>query len=29
MAYLEKVYAEILYPPKNIKLKSKNMNSDD
>jgi arylsulfatase A len=29
MAYLEKVRAEILYPPKNIKAKSKKKNSDD
>jgi len=29
MAYLEKVHAEILYPPKNVKGKSKNKNSDD
>ncbi len=29
MAYLEKVHAEILYPPKNGKLKSKNKESDD
>jgi len=28
MAYLEKVHAEILYPPKNIKVK-KNKNTDD
>ena len=29
MAYLEKVHAEILYPPKNVKVKSKNKNNDD
>lgn len=29
MAYLEKVHAEILYPPKNIKKVKKNKNTDD
>jgi arylsulfatase A-like enzyme len=29
MAYLEAVHAEILYPPKNVKVKAKNKNSDD
>ena len=29
MAYLEKVHAEILYPPKNVKVKSKYKNNDD
>lgn len=29
MNYLEKVHAEILYPPKNVKTKVKNRNSDD
>jgi arylsulfatase A-like enzyme len=29
LSYLEKVHAEILYPPKNIKVKTKNKNTDD
>jgi hypothetical protein len=29
MAYLEKVHAEILYPPKNVKRVKKNKNTDD
>jgi len=29
MAYLDKVHAEILCPPKNVKVKSKNKNNVD